>query len=156
MHTISCFLEKNRFLSQSQRRNFRKLSTFCRKARSSYSYRNLIEYIVVKKKTYYCQFFLKNLMSQCFQHIQIYIIAPEGSFVQPRNVGAISLSKFLFFFSVFFSELTLSPLPKSSENESCFCSCCWWVSGEVICLGNKVPCFYLYFESFYVLTNLTK
>ena len=52
MHTISCFLEKNRFLSQSQRRNFRKLSTFCRKARSSYSYRNLIEYIVVKKETY--------------------------------------------------------------------------------------------------------
>ena len=64
--------------------------------------------------------------------------------------------KIPIFLQCFFSELTLSPLPKSSENESCFCSCCWWVSGEVICLGNKVPCFYLYFESFYVLTNLTK
>ena len=60
------------------------------------------------------------------------IIAPEGSFVVSAAKGRGDIiAKFVFFFlfSSVFPDFSL--LPKSSENGRCFCSCCWWVSGEV-------------------------
>ena len=57
----------------------------------------------------------------------VFVIAPEGSFFFPaaKSRGDF-IAKFVFFFSVFSD---FSCFPKSSENESCFCS--WWLSGEI-------------------------
>ena len=63
-----------------------------------------------------------------------YLLLPKGALLfQPRKVGAISLQNSSFSSSSYYSSVffPIFPFPEKFRNRNCFCSCCWWVSGEI-------------------------